>query len=242
MAGPNRCRMIGRILGRMMPGLIIPASLVFLGLLWWRTPLRDFLDPNQLAELTHAVSRHPLSPLFILTAYLIGGVILFPVSVLIMATAVLFSPWVSFGYAMAGCMVSACCSYVLGRRFGWPLLQTLTGDRFGSLRKRFVDRGLLPIFSLRLMPVAPFALKNLLVGTLGFNFRDFFLGTALSILPGVLALTLLASRLQLALATGRFQYLLPGMILLAVLCLVSFLLRSRFKHMVHGSDPGAKDP
>lgn len=226
----------------MMPGLIIPASLVFLGLLWWRTPLRDFLDPNQLAELTHSVSRHPLSPLFILTAYLIGGIILFPVSVLIMATAVLFSPWVSFGYAMAGCMVSACCSYVLGRRFGWPLLQTLTGDRFGPLRKRFVDRGLLPIFSLRLMPVAPFALKNLLVGTLGFNFRDFFLGTALSILPGVLALTLLASRLQLALATGRVQYLLPGIILLAVLCLVSFLLRSRFKHMVHGSDPEAKDP
>lgn len=242
MAGPNRCRMIGRTLGRMMPGLIIPASLVFLGLLWWRTPLRDFLDPNQLAELTHSVSRHPLSPLFILTAYLIGGIILFPVSVLIMATAVLFSPWVSFGYAMAGCMVSACCSYVLGRRFGWPLLQTLTGDRFGPLRKRFVDRGLLPIFSLRLMPVAPFALKNLLVGTLGFNFRDFFLGTALSILPGVLALTLLASRLQLALATGRVQYLLPGIILLAVLCLVSFLLRSRFKHMVHGSDPEAKDP
>ena len=242
MTGPNRHKTIGRLFCLVAPWAALPGLMLLLGLLWWRTPLRDYLDPNQLAELTHSLSRHPLSPLFILMAYLIGGVILFPVSVLIMATAVLFSPWVSFGYAMAGCMVSACCSYVIGRRFGWPLLQALSGDRFGSIRKRFVDRGLLPIFSLRLMPVAPFALKNLLVGTMGFNFRDFFLGTALSILPGVLALTLLASRLQLALATGRIQYLLPGMILLAVLFIASFLLRKRFLHMVHGSDPTEKTP
>ena len=48
---------------------------------------------------------------------------------------------------------------------------------------------------LRLMPVAPFSVVNLVAGASAIRFRDFILGSAIGMLPGVALMTLFGDRL-----------------------------------------------
>ena len=60
-------------------------------------------------------------------------------------------------------------------------------------------RGTLAVIAARLLPVGNFSLINMIAGALGVPFRDYMLGNAIGLLPGVLALTVFADRLGAAL-------------------------------------------
>ena len=59
--------------------------------------------------------------------------------------------------------------------------------------------GVLAVVVLRLVPVAPFTLVNLVAGATHLRARDFLLGTALGMTPGILAVTVFSDRLAVAL-------------------------------------------
>ena len=53
-------------------------------------------------------------------------------------------------------------------------------------------RGLATIITLRIVPVAPFNVINLVAGASHIRFRDFALGTLVGLMPGILAISLFA--------------------------------------------------
>jgi uncharacterized membrane protein YdjX (TVP38/TMEM64 family) len=55
------------------------------------------------------------------------------------------------------------------------------------LERRIAKRGVIAIALIRKVPVAPFTLVNMAIGALGIRYRDFILGTALGMLPGIAA-------------------------------------------------------
>jgi len=56
-------------------------------------------------------------------------------------------------------------------------------------------QGLLAIVTLRVVPVAPFSVINLVAGASHIRLRDFLIGTLLGMAPGALALTVFSGQL-----------------------------------------------
>lgn len=78
------------------------------------------------------------------------------------------------------------------------------------LSKQLSKRGLLTIITLRIVPVAPFTVINLVAGASHIRFRDFALGTLIGSLPGMLAIALFADSLVRSIrnpAAGSFLWL-----------------------------------
>jgi uncharacterized membrane protein YdjX (TVP38/TMEM64 family) len=70
------------------------------------------------------------------------------------------------------------------------------GTRIERVRRRLARQGILSIMVLRMVPVAPFTLVNMLAGASEIRFRDYLLGTALGLAPGIVLMTALGDRLR----------------------------------------------
>jgi len=121
----------------------------------------------------------------VLAAFIGGGLVVFPVLVLIAATAAAFGPWLGFLYAMIGAIASALVTYAVGAALGGEILETLAGPRLNRLRRSIVKRGVFAVAAIRLVPIAPFTLVNLVAGASKVRIDDYLLGTILGMAPGI---------------------------------------------------------
>jgi uncharacterized membrane protein YdjX (TVP38/TMEM64 family) len=87
---------------------------VGLTLVWHFTPLAELTDPANIEAAMTSVSENPWSAAIVLAAFVGGGLVAFPVNLLIAATAAAFGPLIGFAYAAAGTLVSALVTYGLG--------------------------------------------------------------------------------------------------------------------------------
>lgn len=193
------------------------AVLVILAMIgvWQFTPLQNYLEAEKLIAWAESFRNSPLSWFYILLLYVIGGLIFFPVTVQIIAVSALFSPLTALFLSVGGCTASAAVAYGVGFWLGRDMVRSVAGGRLNKISKQIARKGLIAIGVLRIVPVAPFTLVNLVAGASHIRFRDYLLGTFFGMLPGIVALTLLTNRLKAALTE-------PG--LGNVLILVGFLL------------------
>jgi phospholipase D1/2 len=67
--------------------------------------------------------------------------------------------------------------------------------RLNRLSRRLARRGVLAIVTVRVVPVAPFTVINLVAGASHIRFRDFLLGSVLGLTPGIFAVAVFTDRL-----------------------------------------------
>ncbi len=142
--------------------------------------------------------------------YVVGGVVAFPVTLMIIATVIVFGPWLGLLYALAGSELSAVVVFSAGRLLGRDAVQRLAGSFLNRLSHKLSKAGLLAVITFRIIPVAPFSVINLIAGVSEVRFRDFALGTFIGMLPGVIAIVLLADRISVSLSMpdiGNFTVL-----------------------------------
>lgn len=175
------------------PGAIVLA-LLGLPLAWHFTALADYAHPDAVRAALAGLTDNPLAPLFVVACFVLGGLIAFPVIVLILVTAALFGPWLGMAYAAAGVAASACLLYFAGARLGGEHIRRFAGGRWSRLRDWLRRRGLLAVVALRVLPLAPFSLVNLAMGASGIRFVDFALGTLIGMAPGLVAMCFVGSR------------------------------------------------
>jgi phospholipase D1/2 len=111
--------------------------------------------------------------------------------VLIAATAAAFGPWLGFAYAAVGSLLSALVSFGIGALIGRQTLTDVLGPRLNRIRRKVRNKGVLAVAVVRLVPVAPFGIINLVAGASHIRLLDFMLGTALGMLPGIAVLAAL---------------------------------------------------
>jgi phospholipase D1/2 len=178
---------------RRLAGLV---GLCALAAAWhWLAPDR-WLDFEVLTAWQRSFQTHPLAPFVVIAAYVLGGIVLFPVTVLTAATIVTFGPVTGNLYSLGGWLVSASLGFCVGRHVGLDWLGSLIGERFERLRDAAARRGLLAVLALRLVPVAPFTIVNLFIGASRICFAHFIAGSILGRIPGILLFTLFAVELQ----------------------------------------------
>jgi uncharacterized membrane protein YdjX (TVP38/TMEM64 family) len=130
-----------------------------------------------------------------MAVFVLAGAIVFPLNMLILATAAVFGPWLGMLYGAAGTMSSGTVMYFVGARLGREALDRMLGDRWKRILTGLRKRGLLAIVTFRLLPLAPFTLINLAAGASGIRFFDFFLGTLMGVAPGLILMSIMGDRI-----------------------------------------------
>ena len=170
------------------------AAIALIILAWRYTQLSELTNPGALQEFLAGIGDNPWTPLVVVAIFVIAGCVGFPVTVLIAGTAVTFGAWPGLAYAAAGAMASAVVTYVIGSWAGTEALRRLIGPRLNRVRRVIARRGILAVMSIRLVPIAPFTLVNLVAGALRVPMLDYVVGTALGLAPGLVAMSLLGGQ------------------------------------------------
>lgn len=171
-------------------GGVVVVVLVALGLAWRLTPLSEWVSPEGLSTLARPVREASWGPLVAFGAFAIGGTLMVPITALIVANALVFDTGPALTAAIPGVLLSATLGFAAGHALWREAVDRMSGGRFEAVNRALAERGPLPMAVLRLVPVAPFAVVNLIAGASRIRFRDYIAGTALTMVPGTVAMTL----------------------------------------------------
>jgi len=171
---------------RLWPVLLICAAAGAIAAIWHFTPLAVMARPDRVAAWLDAVAGSPWSPAIVVSIFVVGGFVLFPVTILSAATALVFHPLIAAPISFTGEMLSAALMYGLGARFIGARAREAFGSTIQRIDQALVERGVLAIAAIRTIPLAPFTVINVAAGTLRVRFRDYMLGTAMGLAPGVI--------------------------------------------------------
>lgn len=199
----------------MPPSLLITfgvlLALVALGLAWQWLTMQDLLTADMLLALVEgslAWRDTPWAVLVVMGIYAGASLVMFPLSLLVAATGLLFGPLWGFAYALAGTLTASMLTWWVGRRLGRETLLRHGGPRLHGLSRYLAGRGIRTMTLVNLLPLAPFTLTNMMAGAFRLRFRDYMIGSTLGIAPGLAAVTLLGSQLgELATADSREELL-----------------------------------
>jgi phosphatidylserine/phosphatidylglycerophosphate/cardiolipin synthase-like enzyme/uncharacterized membrane protein YdjX (TVP38/TMEM64 family) len=171
------------------------AALAGLALAWQYTSLRDFTDIGFVSSVISQPARSHFAPLLAIAGFVLGGLVVFPVLVLIAATAAALGPWMGFVSAATGVLLSAAILFGIGRVLGHARLQRLLGRRSARIQSRIIGKGVVAVAMIRMVPIAPFSIVNVVAGASKLSLRDFMLGTALGMLPGIAVMAALGAQI-----------------------------------------------
>ncbi len=204
--------------------LLVVIALLVLAAGWWYLSLDSPPTMSGAIALAAEWRESALAPLIALAAFVVGGVIVFPVNVLIALTMVVFGPIVGVACALLGSVASAFVVHELGRRLPASLIARVFGVRGEWLRARIVGHSLLAVAILRVLPIAPYSMVSLFSGVARIHRRDYLIGTALGMLPGICLYALFIDRARAALLNPHplaWVGLLGAIALLVVAALIT---------------------
>jgi uncharacterized membrane protein YdjX (TVP38/TMEM64 family) len=168
---------------------------VALALAWHYTPLARWAEPETVRASLATFTQNPWAPIVVIGTFLAAGFVAFPVTILIAATAAAFGPWPGLAYAGLGVLVSAIATYAVGARLGKEALRNVLGPRLNRVRRRIAQQGVIAVAAIRLVPIAPFTVVNLVAGASAIRPFDYIAGTALGMLPGLVVLSVLGHQI-----------------------------------------------
>jgi uncharacterized membrane protein YdjX (TVP38/TMEM64 family) len=173
----------------------VPLTALALAIAWQFPPLSKIASPAEIGPMLTNLAEEPWAPLLVLGVYVIGGLVAFPVLLLIAATAATFGPVLGFLYAAAGSLASAVVTYALGLALGRDTLRSIIGPRLKRVQRRIVKGGVVTIAAIRLLPIAPFTVVNVVAGASDIRLGPFIAGTILGMAPGWLLMSALGHQL-----------------------------------------------
>lgn len=227
--------------GQRVTGWLV-SLLVLLGLAaaWRFTPLNQWLQVSSLTQHLTPWLHSELTPLIVIAAFVLGGLLVIPVTTLIIVVVLAFGPLTGFVYALIGSLLSAVTGYGLGNLLGRHTVRRLAGRRINQVSRQLARRGLLTMLIVRIVPVAPFSIINLVAGASHIRFRDFLWGTIFGMTPGILGITLLTDRVSASLRSPDWQSLLSLVLVALVVFVAGYLLAKRLLNSArHGQDAPA---
>ncbi len=215
---------------RIIVAALTLAAVLGLAAAWRWTALGEWADLERLVEQSRALNSQAETPVAVILLFALAGTLGVPLTLLVIASVLAFGALAGFGYALAGAELSALMGYAIGHQAARDLVRRYAGKTLNTVSRRLSQRGIKAIFTLRIVPVAPFAIINLVAGASHISLRDFAVGTLLGLLPGITAITLFADGLTRALYEPKLASVawvagLLVLVALSALCLQRLLTR-----------------
>lgn len=183
------------MLRHQLKGGLLVLGVLALAALWQWTPLGDWIDVDAAASVGQWIDDRPFTPLLVMGIYLVAGTVGVPITLMIIATVMVFGTWTGMFYALIGAELSAIATFFIGHLLGRDAVKRLAGSRVNRLSQTIASRGIIAIITVRIIPVAPFSVINVIAGVSDIRFRDFAIGNLIGLIPGVIVIGLLADRM-----------------------------------------------
>src|SRR5579883_2601660 len=150
----------------------------------------------------------------------------------------LFGPYLGLAYAVIGATIGAAVVFLAARTALGEMLHRRAGPFLHRMEAGFQENALSYLLVLRLIPLFPFWLVNLVPAFLGVTLRTYVLGTMIGIVPGTVVYALVGNGIGEVVEAGRMpdfdiifdrEILLPllGLALLALLPVAYKKLKAR---------------
>ncbi len=196
----------GKPQGRRRLLLFAGVVVLLLGLAsaWRWTPLGDILSPDLIGRYLYSIGSIEARAAVAVGGFILASLLMVPVTLLAVIGGVVFEGWQAFIYVLVGAMGASAIGFFGGKFLGHGAIERLSGSRLEQLSKRLAKRGTVAVAILRLVPIAPFAVFNLVAGSSHLGARQFLLGTLLGMAPSLGAITLFSNSLWEALTAPSF--------------------------------------
>ena len=113
--------------------------------IWWLTPLRHWIDIEQLAQLARRFSESPFGPFVMLAMFVVGGLLLVPVNLLTAVSVLVFGPVAGSTYALAGAVLSATVLYEISLRIPLRNARQRFGPRLQTIHAHLLRHGIIAV-------------------------------------------------------------------------------------------------
>lgn len=204
---PSRDQYQGR--KQLVSFLVLIVALLALAAAWRWTPLNEWLSPERVRGMLSSFHNDPvLRGLVAVSGFLVASILMVPLTVIAVFGGMLFGGVWGFVYVAVSALLSSAMAFGMGRYLSRNVVQRISGGRLERLSRRLADRGVLAVAVLRLIPVAPFTVFNLVAGASPLKFRHYMIGSLLGLMPGIGALTLFSDSLWSSLQNPSWESLL----------------------------------
>ncbi len=193
---------------RLLIWAVVLVSLTLLSGAWTLVPIRELIHPQAWIALLTSFAEHPAAPWAVFAGFLIGSLLVLPVTAMVVLTVAAFGPVEGFIYALAGTAASALATFALGRCLGRGQLDRLAGSRLHAVSLRLRSAGITAIAAVRMMPITHFTVVSLAAGVSHIRLRDFLVGTVLGMAPGIGAIAIFFERFAVMAQDPSLEHLL----------------------------------
>ena len=159
-------------------------------------------------------------------------------AILTITAGFLFGPFIGTCYVVVGATLGACALFLAARTAFADLLRAKAGAAIQKMEAGFKENALNYLLVLRLVPLFPFFVVNLVPAFLGVPLRVYVIGTFIGIIPGTFVYSLVGNGLGAIFDRGEVpdlgtifqpQFLAPilGLAVLAVIPVIYKKLKAR---------------
>lgn len=182
---------------KFLPLIVIAAGFALAYFMGWT----KYLNPQLLVEnadyLQNLVNNNFLLVLVgFIALYAVLTVFMLPASILTVASGFLFGTLIGAPAVVIGATIGACVLFLAAKTSLQETLKGVAGPFISKMEKEYNESPFSYLFTLRLIPVFPFAVANIAPALLGAKFRDYLITTAVGIIPGTVAYSLIGNGLR----------------------------------------------
>ncbi len=156
------------------------------------------------------------APILYILIYSIATICILPSTPLNLSGGAIFgSVWGTVWTSIAA-ILAAVLSFIFSRTIGRDLVRQKLAGKWEKIDREMHQGGFFYMFAIRLLPLIPYGIVNFAAGLTAIKFRDYFFGTLLGTVPGILPFVMMGAGLT-ALKQGNVLPLIVALALTGML-------------------------
>lgn len=156
------------------------------------------------------------APIVYIFLYTLGTILILPSTPLNLSGGALFGVWWGTLWTTVAAIIAAVVAFAFTRTVGREYIAHKLAGRWEAIDAEMRQGGLFYMFAIRLLPLIPYGIVNFAAGLTSIRFQDYFIGTALGTVPGILPFVMMGAGLQ-ALTRGNLIPLMGALALTGML-------------------------
>ena len=157
------------------------------------------------------------APIIYIIIYSIATIFILPSTPLNLSGGAIFgSVWGTVWTSIAA-VLAAVLSFGFSRTIGRKFVEQKLAGKWQSIDREMEQGGFFYMFAIRLLPLIPYGMVNFAAGLTSIKFRDYFFGTLLGTVPGILPFVMMGAGLTALKQTGDVLPILVALALVGML-------------------------
>ena len=156
------------------------------------------------------------APVLYILIYSIATICILPSTPLNLTGGAIFGAVWGTVWTSIAAILAAVLAFGFSRTIGRSFVAQKIAGKWESIDREMQQGGFFYMFAIRLLPLIPYGIVNFAAGLTSIKFRDYFLGTLIGTVPGILPFVMMGAGLT-ALKQGDVLPLLVGLALTGML-------------------------